>query len=317
MKEELLDLLVCLYCQGALELTDAQWSEGEIESGRLSCTGGKHFFPIRRFIPRFVQSDGYTDAFTLEWTEFQTAQLDSQTGLNLSDQTFRNFFNFPPAEMRGKRILNAGCGKGRFAEIALNHGADVMCVDMSFAIDAARKNLGCRRGVHFIQADIFKLPFRRESFDGIYSHGVLHHTPDPPGAFRALTPLIKPGGFISIMVYATYNKAYIKTTTFYRQFTTRLPKRLLLYLCYLAVPLYYVHKIPVFGPFITRILLPVSVNFPTHRWRICNTFDLYSPTYVHFFDHLDIFNWYKNSNLLDIQPVNQGNGISYIGFKAA
>ena len=176
--------------------------------------------------------------------------------------------------------------------------------------------LGTRPHVHFIQADIFHLPFRPESFSGIYSHGVLHHTPDPPKAFQSLVPLLKPGGFFSIMVYASYNKAYIQTTTFYRKFTTHLPKRLLLYLCYLSVPLYYVNKIPVLGPFITRILFPVSVNFPTRQWRICNTFDLYSPRYVFFYDHVEVFNWYKQAGLVDIQPVNPGAGISYIGLKA-
>ena len=49
-------------------------------------------------------------------------------------------------------------------------------------------------------------------------------------------------------VYAKYNKAYLAMIEFYRRFTKRIPKRVLLKLCYIAVPLYYVGKIPVIGP---------------------------------------------------------------------
>lgn len=315
MKESLLQMLCCPECRGDLRLERAEWVKGEVKAGSLTCAQCSQAYPIRNYIPRFVSSDAYADAFTVEWTVFRTAQLDSQTGLDLSDKTFRRFFNFPVERLAGKLLLDAGCGKGRFAEIALNYGAEVVCVDLSYAIDAARRNLKGRPGVHFVQADIFKLPFRAESFDGIYSHGVLHHTPDPPRAFESLVPLLGRGGFITIMIYAPYNKAYIQTTTLYRKLTTRLPKRLLLYLCYIAVPLWYVHKIPVLGPFITRILLPVSVNFPTHRWRICNTFDLYSPRYVFFYNHVEVFNWFKRAGLVNIEPVHPESGVSYIGVK--
>ena len=75
------------------------------------------------------------------------------------------------------------------------------------------------------------------------------------------------------MVYANYNKAYLTTTELYRRLTTRMPKRILLKLCYVAVPLYYVGQIPGVGPLITRLLLPVSV---VHRpiageWGIRST----------------------------------------------
>jgi hypothetical protein len=151
--------------------------------------------------------------------------------------------------------------------VCLNYGARVVAVDLSGAIDAAYANLKDRDGIFFLQADIFRLPFRRETFDFAYSWGVLHHTPDPQRAFEQLPPLVVPGGKMMAFVYASYNKAYLATTELYRKLTTRLPKRLLLMLGYIAVPLYYVWKIPVVGPFITRILLPVSVRAPTHRWR--------------------------------------------------
>lgn len=292
MKRELLDLIVCPECAGTLELRDGQAAgEGdEIESGDLVCTHG-HRYPIVDFIPRFVEEDAYADAFAIEWTEFRTAHLKRYTGLDYLDEQFQDCVDFPLERLEGKLVLDAGAGTGRFSEVVLSHGGRVIAVDLSRAIDAAFLNLRDSDDIHFLQADIFKLPFRREAFDFVYSWGVLHHTPDPPAAFRQLPRLVRPGGKLMTFVYANYNKPYLAVTEFYRKFTKRLPKRLLLKLCYIAVPLYYVSRIPVIGPFITRVLLPVSVRPPTHRWRVGNTFDLYSPEYSFHYDHVEVHRW--------------------------
>lgn len=312
MKAELLDLIACPTCGEAFEIKDEQYSNGEVETGRLVCSGCEQALPIRDFIPRFVPSDEYTDAFAMEWNAFRTAHLDSYTGLDYLDNQFRACLDFPIEELDGKLILDTGCGLGRFSEVCLNHGAQVVAVDMSGAIDAAFANLNDRDGIFFIQADIFNLPLKPGTFDFAFSWGVLHHTPDPPLAFQKLPPLVKPGGKLMTFVYANYNKAYLATTEFYRKVTTRLPQRLLLKLCYVAVPLYYVSKIPVIGPFITRILLPVSVRPPTHRWRVGNTFDLYSPKYAFTYDHVEVYGWFKKAGFVDIAPVDPEGGVTFI-----
>ena len=76
-----------------------------------------------------------------------------------------------------------------------------MAVDISSAVDAAQRNLGDRPDVDVVQADLFKLPFCPETFDIVYSVGALHHTPDARGAFAAIQPLVKRGGFFSIFVH--------------------------------------------------------------------------------------------------------------------
>ena len=48
-------------------------------------------------------------------------------------------------------------------------------------------------GTHFVQADVLELPFRPESFDAVFSEGVLHHTPSTERALKALVPLLAPG----------------------------------------------------------------------------------------------------------------------------
>src|SRR5208337_3717658 len=76
------------------------------------------------------------------------------------------------------RILPANwCGMGRFADVATRWGAHVVGIDLSLAAEVAARNLAGRKAT-ILQADVFHLPFVPESFDFIYSIGVLHHTPD-------------------------------------------------------------------------------------------------------------------------------------------
>jgi SAM-dependent methyltransferase len=62
---------------------------------------------------------------------------------------------------------------GRYAEIVNKYGSEVVGIDMSYAIDTAFENMGLRGKVHFIQADIFNLPFKPGTFDYIFSIGVI------------------------------------------------------------------------------------------------------------------------------------------------
>ena len=311
LKPALLDILACSRCGGDYELDD---DADEVESGTLVCAACSHTVPVVDGIPRFVGQEHYASAFGEEWTRWPRTQLDSATGLGASRRGLQNAFTFPISELRGKRVLDVGCGTGRFAEIALEEGAEVVCVDMSRAIDVARQNLGHFPTAHFVQADIFELPLKPE-FDVVYSLGVLHHTPDPPRAFAAIARLVKPGGCISVRLYASYNKAYVATTEFYRRFTKRLRPSTLAKLCHLAIPLYYVGKIPALGPFITRILLPVSVNPPTHQWRVCNTFDLYSPEYTFFYTHADVDRWLHDAGFERVRVVDPDGGVCFEGWR--
>ena len=146
-------------------------------------------------------------------------------------------------------MLDVGCGMGRFAEVATRWGAHVVGIDLSLAAEVAEENLKGRQAV-FFQADVFKLPFAPESFDYIYSLGVLHHTPDCKAAFQVLPGLLKPGGRIAIWLYSRYNNWY-KMSDIYRKVTRRMSPKLLHKLCYGVIPLYGIHqvlrKIPLVG----------------------------------------------------------------------
>ena len=142
-------------------------------------------------------------------------------------------------------MLDAGVGAGRFAEIVSNKGGDVVGVDLSQAIDAAYENIGRRPNVHLVQADIFAMPFRDGTFDMAYSVGVLHHTPDPAAAFARVAAAVRQGGALAVYLYARYGPSH-RFSDMIRVLTTRLPFPILRALSALAVPAYYLYRVP--GP---------------------------------------------------------------------
>jgi SAM-dependent methyltransferase len=81
------------------------------------------------------------------------------------------------------------------------HGAQWLGVDISAAIDVAKERLSIYRNNHFVQADILRLPFLENSFDTVFSEGVLHHTPSTELALRSVISLLEPGGEALFYVY--------------------------------------------------------------------------------------------------------------------
>ncbi|HYR77146.1 MAG TPA: class I SAM-dependent methyltransferase [Pyrinomonadaceae bacterium] len=113
------------------------------------------------------------------------------------------------AAARGLRVLEIGCGLGTDgAQFALA-GANYTGVDLTEAsVELARKKfeLSGLRG-EFRVADAEKLDFADDSFDLVYSHGVLHHTPDTKQSVREIHRVLKPGGRAIVMLYhrGSYN----------------------------------------------------------------------------------------------------------------
>jgi SAM-dependent methyltransferase len=113
------------------------------------------------------------------------------------------------AGTRGLRVLEIGCGLGTDGAQFANAGADYTGVDLTdAAVELARKHfdlLGLRG--EFRTADAENLDFADESVDLVYSHGVLHHTPDTARAVREIHRVLKPGGRAMVMLYhrGSYN----------------------------------------------------------------------------------------------------------------
>ncbi len=103
------------------------------------------------------------------------------------------------ANLKQKRVLDAGCGGGRYAVAWRLLGAgNVVGLDGSeIAITDARKRITEAKtdAVEFEHGDVLDLPFADNSFDIVFSNGVLHHTTDWRRGVNELLRVLKPGGF--------------------------------------------------------------------------------------------------------------------------
>jgi ubiquinone/menaquinone biosynthesis C-methylase UbiE len=166
-----------------------------ISENHLSC--GSHQIPVVKSIPRFVNDSGYASSFGSQWNLFRTTQLDSVSGLSISRERLeRCIYPITSAELEGKKVLEIGCGAGRFTEILLASGADVVSVDLSNAVDANRENFPISRRHAIAQADASSLPFADETFDLSICLGVLQHTADPNAVAHSMYRVTKNGGYI-------------------------------------------------------------------------------------------------------------------------
>ena len=106
-------------------------------------------------------------------------------------------------KFRDARLLEIGCGMGTDLLQFARGGAYCTGVDLtprSIEITRHRFRLYGADG-SFMISDGEHLPFRDESFDVVYSNGVLHHTPDTAGAVREVHRVLRPGGTAKVMLY--------------------------------------------------------------------------------------------------------------------
>lgn len=143
--------------------------------------------------------------FSTEWLGYEwTGQSYWNVTAEQMVECNRYELGVAPGELKQKLLLEVGIGIGGTAD-ALSRAEDceVVGMDLGYAVDQAQRYFGHNPRLHIVQASVFALPFRANSFDMVYSHGVLHHTYSTPKAFAGLTQLPKAGvGMLYIWVYS-------------------------------------------------------------------------------------------------------------------
>lgn len=292
MRPDLLEVLGEPRTGAPYELVGAVYEGDEIVSGTLVGKSGARV-PIVRGIPRFVPSEGYAGSFGAQWKLFRHVQLDSLNGGSRSEKRFDDETDFSKSKIEGRWLLDAGCGAGRFAEIAAARGARLVAVDLSSAVDATYETLKSIPGARFdvVQASIFDLPFRPETFDYAYSIGVLQHTPDPPRAMRDVLKCVKSGGKFGFTIYGRRPWTKLHGKYWLRPLTRRMPGDLLLKLIQFGMPVLFpmtdvLFRVPVLGK-IARFAIPVANYVENEEFTraqrydetVLDTFDALSPWY--------------------------------------
>jgi ubiquinone/menaquinone biosynthesis C-methylase UbiE/uncharacterized protein YbaR (Trm112 family) len=328
VKATLLEILACPTCLMALDCETSAAAGEDIHEGTLRCPSCHAAYPIRRGIPRFVDDENYAASFGLQWNLFRTTQMDSSSGAGLSSARFFSETGWTPEWLNGKLVLDAGCGAGRFLEIAAQTGAQAIGLDISNAIDAAQRNLARYPNAHFVQASLYQPPFRSGVFDACYCIGVLQHTPEPRRALGSLPRVLKEGGPAVVVAYERKPWTLLHTKYWIRPLTRRMSKSALLRTIQWTMPVLFpitevLFRLPLVGR-LFQFAIPVA-NY-THerhlslaqryRWAILDTFDMLSPAYDQPQRAPDVISALSDAGLVDVHR-RQAPGVVVAGRKQA
>lgn len=288
MNRKLLEILACPACRGGL---DAPAGGEEIVDGVLICQGCAREYVVSNGIPRFVEPDNYASSFGYQWNLFRKEQIDSYNGTTLSADRLWRETGWTKEEIAGKWVLDAGCGAGRFLDAASASDAEIVGIDISSAIDAAKANLDGRPNVHFIQASIYELPFRDGTFEYAYCIGVIQHTPDTAKSLRSIAAKVSSGGKFAVTIYPRKPWTKLFSKYWFRPITKRLKKETLLKLIQRVMPVAFpvtdvLFRLPIVGKaFVFAIPVANYVHEKQlsrdqrYAWAILDTFDMLSPFY--------------------------------------
>jgi len=275
--------LVCPECAGPLERVD--------EPAGRRCPACQITWPVVSGIPRFVAQE-HLASFGLQWNKYEVSHADEDR------RTFEVKTGLELRELKGLRVLDAGCGGGRYSKVAGEAGAIVTGADHTSAVDKAADLCRGLADLQFVQADLKKLPFEPASFDIVFSIGVMHHDIETRNVFDRVARMVKPGGRYAVWLYRKNQWWQEAINNSLRRRTTEMPSDRLEKWCRFGAWLGGV-------PLINRTLNKV-VNFSAHpAWenRVCDTFDWYAPRYQHHHTASELVTWFREAGFTDLRVL--------------
>lgn len=131
-------------------------------------------------------------------------------------RTFGRYVDFDA--LRGKDVLEVGCGSGIAAQMLAEAGSNLTAVDLTpWAVETTRRRLAAFALEGDVrEADGEQLPYATASFDLVFSWGVIHHSSDMARALRELVRVCRPGGRLVLMVYNRRSLFYLAYKGFQR-----------------------------------------------------------------------------------------------------
>lgn len=129
-------------------------ADGGILEGILVDSASGAEYPICRSIPRFVQDNGYATSFGFQWSCFGRTQIDRFNGTSITRTRFFSSSGWDPWSLKGQKVLEVGCGAGRFSQVVLDTGAELYALDFTSGVDVCWRNNAPHPSLHVFQADL-------------------------------------------------------------------------------------------------------------------------------------------------------------------
>jgi 2-polyprenyl-3-methyl-5-hydroxy-6-metoxy-1,4-benzoquinol methylase/uncharacterized protein YbaR (Trm112 family) len=318
MRDVFLDILRCPATGQKLKFIQAAKGDNKLTNGWLVSEDNSMRYPVKNDIPRFVPESNYAENFGFQWNIFSKTQLDSYSGHPISFDRFWKATGWNSDEMKDKWVLDVGCGAGRFAEIALATGANVVALDYSSAVEACKSNIQ-HPNLHIIQADIYALPFLEGAFSYVYSLGVLQHTPNVSKAFFSLPKMMTSGGKICVDFYEKSWKSFFLPKYWLRPITKKIPKQTIFIKLYKLVPILLnlsnlLFRVPYIGIYLKRFIPVANYNGELNlnnkqmiEWGILDTFDWLTPTYDNPQTYVQVKKMLSDSGLVNCEILREGH----------
>lgn len=151
-------------------------------------------------------------SFDFQWEKLPTGRHNLEHPL-FKEEAPRyvcEYTGFPAQWFKGKKAIDVGCGAGRYSYALSVLGADVLSIDQS-SHGLGRAAEACKDfpAHRTKKVNLLKPLDIDETFDLVWSYGVLHHTGDTYGAFQRVAPLVKPGGWIFLMLYGIPREGHV------------------------------------------------------------------------------------------------------------
>ncbi len=167
------------------------------------------------------------ESFGEEWSKFDSF---SEEEINNVGNEYFDIVDFEGINAKDMTALDAGCGTGRWSIYLSKKVKDVYAIDPSKAIFSAAELTKNIPNIHLVNCSIDDMPFENESFDFVFSLGVLHHIPDTQQALKDLVTKLKPGGYCLIYLYysldnrGVFYKLIFHLSSLFRFVISKLPK---------------------------------------------------------------------------------------------
>ena len=216
-------------------------------------------------------------------------------------------------DLRGKDILECGCGSGQHTAFMAPYARTVAAVDLN-TIDIARERNRQQNNVRFVEADIGHMDLGQQ-FDIVMSIGVVHHTDDPDQTVMNLFRHVRPGGRLVLWVYSREGNFLVEhgVEPIRKLFLTHISRtnvlRLAQCLTAMIVPIVYsVYLLPL--PFLPYYSYFQNFRRLSFARNTLNVFDKLNAPQVEFISRERVEGWFKPELFTEVH-ISPYRGVSW------